>query len=450
MNLDELISEAGQAAGDIGNAVSEAVRTGNYSHLSEEVEQSVSRVTSQFDVRVNRAGKSPSGGAGAAEAVRQVPVRTDFTDRTPSQVPDIVRMVAGYGGVAVFGVLSLGMAAAGWVFSGQSSLLTAAEAGFALSAAAATGCGMLARRGRKGRDRLKRFEEYRQVIGDREYIAIRELAEKTGYPEETVRKDLLRMKRDGLLPRATFDLHRTTIMLTDRAFKQYQEAERARKVREQQEGADHAAFSAAGPQADAGGASDARRSSVTGTGKGTGAARDGSGAGSGASTAGIDTSPTGNEAVDALIQEGNASILRIRAVNNEIPEEDPMSGKLYCLEDICRRIFTQVRKDPSCAEDCRRLMQYYLPTTEKLIRAYAELSHQPDAGENIVGTRNEILRSMDVINSAFEKLLDQMFQEKAWDIASDISVMKTMMAQDGLTETPRGADEPEGPAERKP
>ena len=69
MNLDELISEAGQAAGDIGNAVSEAVRTGNYSHLSEEVEQSVSRVTSQFDVRVNRAGKSPSGGAGAAEAV---------------------------------------------------------------------------------------------------------------------------------------------------------------------------------------------------------------------------------------------------------------------------------------------------------------------------------------------------------------------------------------------
>ena len=273
MNLDELISEAGQAAGDIGNAVSEAVRTGNYSHLSEEVEQSVSRVTSQFDVRVNRAGKSPSGGAGAAEAVRPVPARTDFTDRTPSQVPDIVRMAAGYGGVAVFGVLSLGMAAAGWVFSGQSSLLTAAEAGFALSAAAATGCGMLARRGRKGRDRLKRFEEYRQVIGDREYIAIRELAEKTGYPEETVRKDLLRMKRDGLLPRATFDLHRTTIMLTDRAFKQYQEAERARKVREQQEGADHAAFSAAGPQADAGGASDARRSSVTGTGKGTGAAR---------------------------------------------------------------------------------------------------------------------------------------------------------------------------------
>ena len=416
MNLEELINEAGQAAGDIGNAVSEAVRTGNFSHLSGDVEQSVSRVTSQFDLRINRAGKASADrqqmGSGEAAAGRPVPVRTDFTDRTPSQVPDIVRMVAGYGGAAVFGVLSLGMAAAGWVFSGQSSLLTATVVGFALSAAAATGCGMLARRGRKGRDRLKRFEEYRQVIGDREYIPIRELAEKTGYPEETVRKDLLRMKRDGLLPRATFDLHRTTIMLTDRAFKQYQEAERARKVREQQEGADSAAFSADGSQADAGGTADARQN--------------------------FDA-----DAVESLIRDGNAAILRIRGVNDEIPEEDPMSGKLYRLEDICRRIFTQVRRDPSCAGDCRRLMQYYLPTTEKLIRAYAELSRQPDAGENIVGTRNEILRSMDVINGAFEKLLDQMFQEKAWDIASDINVMKTMMAQDGLTEISRGTDEEE-------
>ena len=416
MNLEELINEAGQAAGDIGNAVSEAVRTGNFSHLSGDVEQSVSRVTSQFDLRINRAGKAFADrqqmGGGEAAAGRPVPARTDFTDRTPSQVPDIVRMVAGMAASLYSACFPLGMAAAGWVFSGQSSLLTAAEAGFALSAAAATGCGMLARRGRKGRDRLKRFEEYRQVIGDREYIAIRELAEKTGYPEETVRKDLLRMKRDGLLPRATFDLHRTTIMLTDRAFKQYQEAERARKVREQQEGADSAAFSADGSQADAGGTADARQN--------------------------FDA-----DAVESLIRDGNASILRIRGVNDEIPEEDPMSGKLYRLEDICRRIFTQVRRDPSCAGDCRRLMQYYLPTTEKLIRAYAELSRQPDAGENIVGTRNEILRSMDVINGAFEKLLDQMFQEKAWDIASDINVMKTMMAQDGLAEIPRGTDEEE-------
>ena len=40
---------------------------------------------------------------------------------------------------------------------------------------------------------------------------------------------------------------------------------------------------------------------------------------------------------------------------------------------------------------------------------------------------------MDTINMAFESLLDSLFQDMAWDISSDISVMKTMMAQDGLT-----------------
>ena len=35
-------------------------------------------------------------------------------------------------------------------------------------------------------------------------------------------------------------------------------------------------------------------------------------------------------------------------------------------------------------------------------------------------------------DSFFENLFDGMFQDMSWDISSDISVMKTMMAQDGL------------------
>ena len=36
-------------------------------------------------------------------------------------------------------------------------------------------------------------------------------------------------------------------------------------------------------------------------------------------------------------------------------------------------------------------------------------------------------------NDAFEKLLDDLFQTTAWDISSDISVLQTMLAQEGLT-----------------
>ena len=78
-------------------------------------------------------------------------------------------------------------------------------------------------------------------------------------------------------------------------------------------------------------------------------------------------------------------------------------------------------------------MNYYLPTTKKLLEAYVELDRQVSPGENVQQTKKEIDSAMDTINEAFEKLLDSMFQDMAWDISSDISVMKSMMAQDGLT-----------------
>ncbi|MBP3273872.1 MAG: 5-bromo-4-chloroindolyl phosphate hydrolysis family protein, partial [Butyrivibrio sp.] len=97
------------------------------------------------------------------------------------------------------------------------------------------------------------------------------------------------------------------------------------------------------------------------------------------------------------------------------------------------RIFAQVKKDPSSADELHKLMNYYLPTTKKLLNAYVELDKQPEVGENITQTKKEIDEAMDTINMAFESLLDSLFQDMAWDISSDISVMKTMMAQDGLT-----------------
>ena len=77
-------------------------------------------------------------------------------------------------------------------------------------------------------------------------------------------------------------------------------------------------------------------------------------------------------------------------------------------------------------------MNYYLPTTEKLLDAYIDLDKQPEIGENIPKTKREIEETVDTINDAFENLLDSLFEEVAWDISSDISVMKTMMEQDGL------------------
>ena len=79
-------------------------------------------------------------------------------------------------------------------------------------------------------------------------------------------------------------------------------------------------------------------------------------------------------------------------------------------------------------------MEYYLPTTIKLLEAYEELDAQPVQGENIISSKQEIEKTMDTLNTAFEKLLDELFQDTAWDLSSDISVLNTMLAQEGLTE----------------
>ena len=65
--------------------------------------------------------------------------------------------------------------------------------------------------------------------------------------------------------------------------------------------------------------------------------------------------------------------------------------------------------------------------------AYEEMVSQPVQGANIRNSKKEIEDTLDTLNIAFEKILDSIFQNEAWDISSDISVLHTILAQEGLT-----------------
>jgi 5-bromo-4-chloroindolyl phosphate hydrolysis protein len=153
--------------------------------------------------------------------------------------------------------------------------------------------------------------------------------------------------------------------------------------------------------------------------------------------------------VRRIIEEGNRYKEKIRQANDDIADE-AMSSKLAALESIMNRIFKQVQAKPETAPRLRKLMNYYLPTTTKLLDAYIELDRQDEPGENVRTTKREIESALDTINKAFENLLDSMFQDMAWDISSDISVMKSMLDQDGLTERElRAGGKPEEKEEKK-
>ena len=86
--------------------------------------------------------------------------------------------------------------------------------------------------------------------------------------------------------------------------------------------------------------------------------------------------------------------------------------------------------------DLGRLMDYYLPTTVKLLEAYEDLDTQPIQTENILESKQQIEDTLDTLSVAFEKLLDSIFRDTAWDVSTDISVLHTVLAQEGLTDNP--------------
>ena len=77
-------------------------------------------------------------------------------------------------------------------------------------------------------------------------------------------------------------------------------------------------------------------------------------------------------------------------------------------------------------------MKYYLPMTIKLLTAYAEMDEQQVKVDNIDKSKKEIENVLDSLNEAFNKLLDDLYKDTAWDIASDVSVLNAMLKREGL------------------
>lgn len=123
----------------------------------------------------------------------------------------------------------------------------------------------------------------------------------------------------------------------------------------------------------------------------------------------------------------------LRRVNDAIPDEE-MSDKISRLEAVSAKIFEQARTDPDKLPQMRKFMDYYLPTSLKLLNTYAELDNQGVEGENISESKRRIELTMDTLVKAFENQLDRLFASDALDVSTDIDVMQNMLRADGLTD----------------
>ncbi len=128
---------------------------------------------------------------------------------------------------------------------------------------------------------------------------------------------------------------------------------------------------------------------------------------------------------DAVLEE-------IRAVNDAI-DNPRLSQQIDRIGVITAKILDYQRQHPDKSPQLHSFLSYYLPTTLKILRAYAQLEDQEVAGENITAAMERIEGMMDKVVEGFEKQLDQLFQGDAMDITTDVEVLERMLSKDGLS-----------------
>lgn len=147
---------------------------------------------------------------------------------------------------------------------------------------------------------------------------------------------------------------------------------------------------------------------------------------------------TGNPEIDKLIAERERALSEMRRLNDTI-EDEVISARIDHLEDVTAKIINTVVAKPSKLPQLRRFLNYYLPTTLKLLNAYDRMDAAGVSGSNIDGTKAKIEDIMGTICTAFDKQLDALYGEEALDISTDIAVLENLLAQEGLGDNVMGS-----------
>lgn len=240
--------------------------------------------------------------------------------------------------------------------------------------------------------RQKRGKLYAKQAGRKMYCTIEELAALIGKSKEFVRKDVQKMIEHNIFSHAYLDEQKTCLMLSEDTYKQYLECQKALKERNERE-AEEALVSA----------------KEEGTQK-------------------------VSKEFEEMMETGRNYLRMLKEANDAIPGE-VISNKISDLEDVIRRIFDTVSKHPEQGKEMERFMDYYLPTTVKLVNAYRDFDSAGSRGENVNSAKAEIETTLDTIQKAFERLLDDLYEDAVLDVTTDASVLQTMLKKDGFAES---------------
>lgn len=258
--------------------------------------------------------------------------------------------------------------------------------------------GLLIKHGITEDKRLKLARRFAVLCGSKGYIEIENLANSTGKKSKQVVREIKKLFKLGYFPEGHLDNENKHLMLTDKVYGQYIDSQKS--------------FNEGKREADVN--SDNISQEV-----------------------GERLSSEEQNELQQMIEEGNGYIEQLRVLNAKIPGE-VITDKLTRLEGLLIEIFAAVRVHPDQMSRMHELMDYYLPTMIKLVRAYEEYDKVSVPGDDIIEAKKDIENTLDTINIAFQKLLNNLFKDSVWDVTTDAQVLKTVLAQKGLAHDMKG------------
>ena len=393
----------------IKGAVADALRTGDFANLNELVSQTVTdtlheagkQFTQNVEINANKSSRSSAGAVNVPPKKQSVdrpgPVKAQKRQIQPvrrnAALPSVkFKEVGNVSSVLyqVFGGIGLGISSLIAVLRLPATFVgDCTIAGWTVNIIFIFAFLGMIRFGISQRDRLKRAKRYIQLCGSRMYGQIESLARDTGNSIRYVARDIRKMLSLGMFPEGHLDSQKTCFMLTDDVHRQYLETANNWQIREKE---------------------DLKKSNTQ-----------------------PEPPATDPESeLNTMIAEGMECIRKLKDLNDRIPGEI-ISNKLSRLENLLKDIFNSVREHPEQMHRMHTLMDYYLPTTLKLVEAYEDFDKVSTPGEDIINAKAEIERTLDTINEAFTELLNNLFQDAVFDATTDAQVLKTMLARDGLS-----------------
>ncbi|MDU3181003.1 MAG: 5-bromo-4-chloroindolyl phosphate hydrolysis family protein [Lachnospiraceae bacterium] len=374
----------------IRRTVEDAMNSMNYQQLNQKINQTVDMAMNEARRCMNRNPHIHVEPPRQEEKSRQKPkIKTEIRLKEKGKYISIPLMILGGTGMLVFSGFLL-TSVIGFLISGSFITKTVSGVVLAIGIIVCILSAFFLAKGISGRKRYQCFKKYVEILNGREFCSVKELAEKTRTSEKKVCKNLKLMIKKEMFVDGFLDNSQTCLTVTEEAYRQLLQAEESRKQREEEQ---------------------KRRQERMQK----------------------EVEDISDSTVADMIRKGNEYIESIRLANDAIPGE-VISAKLDRLENVIRKIFDSVKNHPEQMTEMDKFMEYYLPTTKKLVNAYKEFDALTVKGENVKKSMNEIENTLDTISSAFEQLLDDLFQDTAVDISADISVLQTMFAREGYKE----------------